>query len=157
MSPESFENALVEKINLAGLIAIPYPQSPAKYYPENSPGEILVRYEGRKPIERDTTGQYNRFRIYAEIVFVTRELRGENGVYAWLQSVFNDLEGFTLDGAAGPLHLEVESFMDENEGTWQFGQKWSCEAIIYAQDNLAESDLIFFNDGFPYKLPISLQ
>ena len=146
MTPEAFEIALIDKLNALFFVAIPYPESPKNYYPENSPGEVLVRYEGRKVIERDTAGQYNRVRLFGELVVVSRQLRGDDGAYSWLNQIFQSLEGFTLEGASGPLHMEVESFMDENEGTWQFGQKWSCEVIetiettdSYGSDNLGDN------------------
>ena len=143
MTPEAFEIALIDKLDGLFFNAFPYPQNPKNYYPENSPGEVLVRYEGRKVIERDTSGQYNRVKLFGELVVVSRELRGENGAYSWLNQIFRSLEGFTLDGASGPLHLEVESFMDEYEGTWQFGQKWSCEALEFIEiaDNYGNDNL----------------
>lgn len=155
MTPEAFENSLVEKITAAGLTALPYPESPAKYYPENSPGEVLVRYEGRKVIQRDIEGQYNRVKLFAEIVVVSRKLREADGAYSWLQQLFADLEGHTMEGASAPLHMEVESFMDENEGTWQFGQKWSCETLEFIA--VEAEDAIYYNDGIPYKLPLTLK
>jgi len=143
MTPEALETSLIDKVTALDIIAIPYPENPKNYYPENTPGEVLVRYEGRKVLERDTSGQYNRVKLFGELVVVSRQLRGENGAYSWLNRIFMSLEGFTLDGASGALHMEVESFMDENEGIWQFGQKWSFEAIefieitdSYGNDNL---------------------
>lgn len=143
MTPEAFETALIDKVNALNIVAIAYPENPKNYYPENKTGEVLVRYEGRKVIERDTSGQYNRVRIFGELVVVSRQLRGDEGAYSWLSQIFRSLEGFTLDGASGALHMEVESFMDEYNGTWQFGQKWSCEALefieitdSYGNDNL---------------------
>lgn len=146
MTPEAFETALIDKVTALDIVAVAYPEDPKKYYPENSPGEVLVRYEGRKVIERDTSGQYNRVKLFGELVVVSRQLRGDDGAYSWLNQIFRSLEGFTLEGASGPLHMEVESFMDENEGTWQFGQKWSCEALefieitdSYGNDNLGSN------------------
>jgi hypothetical protein len=143
MTPEAFETALIEKVNALNIVAVAYPENPKNYYPENSPGEVLVRYEGRKVLDIDTAGQCIRVKLFGELVVVSRQLRGENGAYSWLNQIFRSLEGFTLDGASGALHIEVESFMDENEGTWQFGQKWSCESLefieitdSYGNDNL---------------------
>jgi len=125
MSPEAFETAILEKINLLGLIALPYPENPKNYYPENDPGEVLVRYEGRKPKKRDVAGQTVELRMFAEVVVCNRKLRGEDGAYSWLQQIFTALEGFTLEGAADPLNLQAEALMDETDGIWQYGQKWS--------------------------------
>ena len=128
MSPEAFETALIEKINLIDPLtipALPYPETPGKYYPENDPGEVLVRYEGRKPKKRDVAGQTVELRMFAEVVVCSRKLRGENGTYEWLQKIFKELEGFTLDGATDSLTMETEGFMDETDGIWQYGQKWS--------------------------------
>lgn len=125
MSPEAFEAALIAQIELLEIAVLPYPEQPKNYYPENEPGDVLVRYEGRKILERDIAGQTNKVKFFAEVVIVSREVRGENGAYSWLQQIYKALEGFTLDGAASPLNLEAESFMDENDGLWQYGQKWS--------------------------------
>lgn len=143
MTPETLETALVSRIETLSIPALPYPENPKNYYPENSPGEVLVRYEGRKVVERDVTGHRNVLKHFIEIVVVTRQVRGDGGAYAWLESIYQALEGFTLDFATGPLRLEVESFMDENNGTWQFGQKWSCETLEYIEltDNYGEDNL----------------
>ena len=133
MNPEAFEAAIIARIVLLNIDAIPYPELPKNYYPENDPGEVLVRYEGRKILERDTTGQTNKVKLFAEVVIVSRELRGENGAYSWLQQIYKTLEGFTLDGAASPLNLEAESFMDETDGIWQYGQKWSMETYEFIE------------------------
>ena len=133
MSPEAFEAALIAQIELLEIAALPYPEQPKNYYPENEPGDVLVRYEGRKILERDIAGQTNKVKLFAEVVIVTREVRGENGAYSWLQQIYKALEGFTLDGAASPLNLEAESFMDENDGLWQYGQKWSIMAYEFIE------------------------
>jgi hypothetical protein len=125
MTPEAFETALIAQIETLQLPVLPYPQDPKNYYPEHDPGEVLVRYEGRKILERDIAGQLSKVRLYAEIVVVTRQVREVGGAYDWLSRIYDALEGFTMDGAAGPLFMEVESFMDESKGLWQFGQKWS--------------------------------
>lgn len=142
MSPEAFETILIEKVNSLGMVAVPYPENPRNYYPENSPGEVLVRYEGRKVINRDLAGPCNRVRLYAELVVVSRQLRGDDGAYLWLEQLWRALEGYAPDGA-GPLHMEVESFMDEDAGTWQFGQKWSCEVNEWIEltDNYGDDHL----------------
>lgn len=133
MSPEAFEAALIAQIELLEIAVLPYPEQPKNYYPENEPGDVLVRYEGRKILERDIAGQTNKVKLFAEVVIVTREVRGENGAYSWLQQIYKALEGFTLDGAASPLNLEAESFMDENDGLWQYGQKWSMETYEFIE------------------------
>jgi hypothetical protein len=133
MSPEAFEAALIAQIALLNIPALPYPEAPKNYYPENDPGEVLVRYEGRKILERDIAGLTNRVKLFAEVVVISREVRGENGAYNWLHQIYKALEGFTLDGAASPLTHEVESFMDENDGLWQYGQKWSAETYEFIE------------------------
>lgn len=125
MTPETLESAIIAKIETTGLIAVPYPSNPGNYYPENDPGEVLVRYEGRKVSDRDVSGRLSTVKYFIEIVVVSRELRGENGVYSWLEQINDMLEGYTLEIAAAPLFMEVESFVTEDDGLWQFGQKWS--------------------------------
>lgn len=124
MTPELFETILLNEISGLGLAAVAYPKDPEHYYPENDPGEVLVRYEGRKPISRDTSGTFCMVKFFGEIVVVTREPRGTSGAYEWLQMVYNRLEGFTPEGCHGHFEMEVESFINEDKGLWQFGQKW---------------------------------
>jgi len=131
MTPESFENLLIEKIKEIDLPVRAYPNNPKDYYPEFDPGEVLVRYEGRKPLDRDISGQNSRVKFFAEIVVVSRQLQEESGAYDWLQKLYELLEGNQLEGMYGQLTFEVESFMDENNGLWQFGQKWSAETDVY--------------------------
>lgn len=131
MTPETFESLLIAELELQGLPVIPYPANPKEYFPVHDPGEVLVRYEGRKPIERDLSGMKARVKFFAEIVIVTRQVRDTGGAYDWLQKINDTLEGCTLEGMTGQLALDVESFMDETDGTWQFGQKWSIETDVY--------------------------
>lgn len=133
MTPELLETLLIELIKTAGLVAIPYPQEPKDYFPVTDPGEVLVRYEGRKAIGGDIAGNYRKVKFFAEVVVVSRVIRGENGAYEWLRKIYDLLEGYTLDGATGQLAMDVESFMDEKDGLWQFGQKWSLETDIYVE------------------------
>lgn len=125
MVPEDFENALIAEVEKLNFPALPYPDDPGGYYPENDPGEVLVRYEGRKVLARDVSGQLKTTRYFAEIVVVTRQVRGVGGAYDVLEKIHEALEGFTLDIAAGALFMEAESFLSEKDGLWQFGQKWA--------------------------------
>lgn len=131
MTPRIFQDLLIEKIKETGLPVIPYPSNPKDYYPQSDPGEILVRYEGRKPIDHDLSGMKMRVKFFAEIVVVTRELYDDEGAYNNLEIIFKLLEGYKLESMSGQLSLEVESFMDETNGLWQFGQKWSAVTDIY--------------------------
>lgn len=124
MNAEQLEAALVEIIEAKGVPARPFPEKPEGYFPEADPGEVLVRYEGEKPRKRDMSGVVIERDILLEIVVVSRQLRGENGLYSWLEMLKAQFEGYTLPGAAGHLEMESEGFADENSGTWQFAQKW---------------------------------
>ncbi len=125
MVPEVFEKALIEEIEKLGFITLPYPEEPKGYYPEADPGEVLVRYEGRKVLDRDISGVMKTTRYFAEVVIVTRQVREAGGAYDVLKQIYDRLEGYTLDVAAGALFMEAESFLNEENGLWQFGQKWS--------------------------------
>jgi hypothetical protein len=131
MTPETFENLLIAELALQEMPVRAYPADPKNYFPEHDPGEVLVRYEGRKPLERDLSGQHSRVKFFAEIVVATRQVREDGGAYDWLQKIHDTLEGCTLEGMTGQLTLDVESFMDERDGLWQFGQKWSVETDVY--------------------------
>jgi hypothetical protein len=58
---------------------------------------------------------------------VSRELRGENGAYTWLDAIRKKFEGYTPSEAAGHLELESENFAAEDDGIWQFVQKWNLK------------------------------
>jgi hypothetical protein len=131
MTPETFEILLIAEIEAIELPVRAYPQEPKNYFPEHDPGEVLVRYEGRKPVERDLSGLKSRVTFFAEIVVVTRQVRETGGAYDWLQLIYKHLQGRTLEGMAGQLTLDAESFMDETDGLWQFGQKWRAETDVY--------------------------
>ena len=161
MSPEAFEAAIIEQISAQNLSAIAYPENPKNYYPENETGDVLVRYEGRKVLGRDLGNGQNKVKLFAEVVVVSRELRGPDGAYAWLQQIYKALEGYTLSGSAGPLNMEAESFMDENNGIWQYGQKWSMvtfEFIDCPVDEAAEVLYVWTEpvNKFPYRFPFNL-
>ncbi len=146
MTPEEFENLLIAEIAVLDLPALAYPQTPKDYFPQNDPGEVLVRYEGRQPVDRDISGLKSRVKLFAEVVVVTRQLRESNGAYHWLEIIWRHLQGRQLEGMTGQLTMEVESFMDETNGLWQFGQKWSAEtdeyqhySDPYEQNNLGDN------------------
>ena len=147
MTPEVFENLLIAEIESLEIPVRAYPQNPKEYFPEHDPGEVLVRFEGRKPLERDISGQRSLVKYFAEIVVVTRQVRDQGGAYDWLQQIYNLLEGRTLQSVSGmmtgQLTMDVESFMDETNGTWQFGQKWSVQTTEYQNytDDYEQRDL----------------
>lgn len=136
MNGERLETALVQIIEGMGVPARPFPEKPDDYFPEADPGEILVRYEGEKPVKRDVSGVVVRRELYLETVVVIRQLRGENGAYSWLEMLKVLFEGYTLPGAAGHLEMESEGFVSEYNGIWQFSQKWKLtEAREYEQQD----------------------
>lgn len=128
MNAQALETALVEKITHLGIPAKPYPQHPANYIPAAYPGEVLIRYVGSYFSPRDVSGVRKDRKQTVEIIAVSTELRGETGIYAWLDTIREELEGFVLPGAGGTLELEAEEFMDEQNGTWQFGQRWNMNS-----------------------------
>lgn len=136
MDGEKLERALVTIIEATGIPAQPYPEKPEGYFPEADPGEVLVRYEGKKALKRDVSGTLQRRELYVEIVVVSRQLRGENGLYSWLEVLDQRFEGYTLPQAAGPMQLDSEGFVGEENGTWQFAQKWKItENAEYGQND----------------------
>lgn len=143
MNGERLESVLVEIIEGKGIPAKPFPEKPDDYFPEADPGEILVRYEGEKPVKRDVSGVVVRRELYLETVVVSRQLRGENGTYNWLEILKNQLEGYTLPDAGGHMEMESEGFVSEYNGTWQFSQKWKLtETREYEQcDEYADRPL----------------
>lgn len=124
MNAEKIENVLVAVIEAKGFPAQPFPKKPAGYFPEADPGEILVCYKGRKPKKRDLSGLVIQQELYIEIVVVSRQLRGENGIYTWLETLAEQFEGYTLKEVGGAMELENEEFISEENGVWQFTQKW---------------------------------
>lgn len=127
MTIEVLETAIVAQITALGIVGKPYPENPASYVPDAYPGEVLVRYTGRKPSGRDLASTAVEMIHLVELVYVSQQLRGANGLYEWLEKITARLDGRTLDGAAGWLELTGEEFLDEYNGTWQFGQKWQIK------------------------------
>lgn len=143
MDAEALEAALAAKI---GTLQIPcgiYPQLTADYVPSSWPGEVLVRYVGCRYSARDVSGLQKDRQQTVELVAVSTELRGTDGIYTWLDLIRNTLEGYTFPEAGGPLELEEEGFLDEYNGTWQFYQRWNLSSKIsyHEQDDYADRPL----------------
>lgn len=140
MEIEIFEAAIVAQIEGLGITAKPYPENPANYIPDAYPGEVLVRYTGTKPTKRDLATMSIEQVQSVEVVFVSQVLRGEDGIYEWLSKTRKHLEGFILPEATGWLELTSEDFLDEYNGTWQYGQKWQLKTTINneQQDDYAD-------------------
>lgn len=143
MTAQELETALVEEITALGMVAKPFPEKPESYVPNAWPGEILVRYEGTVFEKRDLSGVQTERVQSVEIVAVGQMLRGKDGIYERLECIRQHLEGYTLPGTCGHLELEKEEFMDEYNGTWQFGQKWRLKSkLAYEQqDDYADRPL----------------
>lgn len=143
MNIESTENALVALVNSLGIVAKPYPQNPGEYLPDTEPGEVLIRYTSQKPGRRDLSSVFVRREYVFEFLFVSRQLRGPGGLYDNLEAVAALLEGYMLEGAAAPLAMEEEGFVDEYNGTWQFGQKWGFKrnTQVTQQDGYGDDDI----------------
>ena len=136
MDAEALEAAVGEQVQGLGIPAEAYPQNPSGYVPSEYPGVVLVRYVGTKYTASDISGVRKLRQQVIELVAVSTVLRGEDGVYTWLDRVRRQLEGLVMIGAGGPLELEAEEFMDEYNGTWQFGQRWN----LYSKEEYDEQD-----------------
>lgn len=143
MTAEELETALVEEIRALDMVANPFPEHPGEYVPDAWPGEILVRYQGADMTDRDISGVQVERVQRVEIVAVGQVLRGEDGIYNRLERIRKRLDGYTLPGAGGHLELEKEAFVDEYNGTWQFGQNWRLKSIVIneQQDDYADRPL----------------
>lgn len=143
MTAEELESALVKEISALDMVANPYPDQPDKYVPNAWPGEILVRYQGADFTNRDISGVQAERVQRVEIVAVGQVLRGEDGIYNRLERIRKRLDGFTMPGAGGHLELVKEEYLDEYNGTWQFGQIWQLKSIVTneQQDNYADRPL----------------
>lgn len=130
MKIEQLEAAIVEIIATLGIPAKAYPEDPSGYLPDAYPGEVLVRYTGFRPTKRDLATLYVEQTQTLEVVFVSQLLRGDNGLYEWLEKVRAKLDGYSVLLAAGYLEITSEDFLDEYNGTWQFGQKWQLKSIV---------------------------
>lgn len=124
MNAEALETAIVALIGGMDIPAQAYPKDIKSYVPAAWPGEMLVRYVGTQYTPGDVAGvRKNRTQVI-EIIGVSKELRGEQGLYTWMDRIREQLEGFVMLGAGGPLEMDTEEFADEYNGTWQFGQHW---------------------------------
>ncbi|GEM_PF-5105742 len=122
---QDFEDTIIDTLKsvVNGSVKA-YPQNPNKYFLQSAVGEVLVRYAGRSPKETDLAGALIRQEYIFEIVFVYRNLRGDKGVYTALNKAYETLQGAQVAESAKPLEFNDERFLDENNGVWQFGQKW---------------------------------
>lgn len=130
MTAEELESALIDEIETLNMVVNPFPEDPTNYVPNAFPGEILVRYQGTEITDRDVSGVQGERVQRVEIVAVGQVLRGEDGIYNRLERIRKRLDGFTLPGAGGHLELIKEEFLDEYNGTWQFGQNWRLKSIV---------------------------
>ena len=143
MNIEQTETALCGLISSLGIVAKPYPQAPGNYLPNTEPGEALVRYSSQAPAGRDLSSMFVPREYVFEILIVSRRLRGPGGLYENLEKIAALLEGYTLEEAAGPLEMVTEDFLDEYNGTWQWGQKWKYKrnTLITQQDGYGDDDI----------------
>lgn len=143
MNIEALETAITDKITSLGISARPHPGSPGNYKPSGPSGEVLVRYAGARHSPLSASGQRKECRQMIKLVFVASELRGPEGLYALMDRVREELEGFMLPGAAGPLEIEAEDFTDEYNDTWQFYQRWNINSKqeYEQQDDYADRPL----------------
>lgn len=147
MNTEALEKAIVEQIQGLGIPAEAYLQNPDGYMPSVDPGVVLVRYVGTKYATADIGGVRKRRLQMIELVVVSKVLRGENGIYAWLDVIRRQLEGLVMMGAGGPLELEAEEFINQYGETWQFRQRWNLYSKIEyeQQDDYADRSLSIGN------------
>lgn len=123
-STQDIEKGMVDAISELAIPTIAYPQLIEGYFPTHSPGEVLVRYDGCKPKSTDVSTVMQEVDITIEVVFVSQQLRDENGIYDWLDKVRGKLQGCTLKNIAGHLELVEEGYYNYNEGTWFYHQIW---------------------------------
>lgn len=147
MNTEALEKAIVEQIQGLGIPAEAYLQNPDGYMPSVDPGVVLVRYVGTKYTTADIGGVRKRRLQMIELVVVSKVLRGENGIYTWLDVICRQLEGLVMMGAGGPLELESEEFINQCGETWQFRQRWNLYSKIEyeQQDDYADRSLSIGN------------
>lgn len=130
MDSELLERSIVREINNLGIASSPFPVSPKNYFPQAYPGEVLVRYDSAK-FGKDSVGSVtNGMTAKIELLFVSQELRGDNGLLGWLSKVRHRLVGYTPVDIGGFLEIVSESFNDEVDGTWYYVQTWTLNAII---------------------------
>lgn len=143
MEIELLETAVVLQIEGLSIVAKPYPENPDNYLPDAYPGEVLVRYTGSKPLQRDVSTVFLKRTQSIDLIFVSQVLRGDNSLYEWLDKVRKHLDGFTLPQSNDYLEFLSEDFLDEYNGTWQYGQKWQIKTIENneQQDHYADRPL----------------
>lgn len=131
---QQFEDIIINLLKEQLKVSVKaYPQHPAKYFLQHSVGEVLVRYAGRTPQGDDLSGAMSKHKYNIEIVFVFRRLRDDGGVYNILNEAYQILQGVSLTDTTSPLSFADERFLDENNGVWQYGQKWTFEHTVFNQ------------------------
>lgn len=122
MDAQKIEDAILEEITNLSIPALLFPEKPDGYFPRTSPGEVLIRYTGCKYTRRDIASVTLEKIITNELLYVTRSVRGENGLYEWLDKITEKLEGYSPPSIAGHFEFTEEGFTDYNDGTWYYAQ-----------------------------------
>lgn len=123
MNIRTIENAIIEKLKTSfpEVLVQGFPDKPSEFILLHPTGALLVHYQGSNYTNSNALGfitQENKKEF--SITIVTRNLRGNNGAYEYLDSVKSILTGFSPDGCS-KLMPTKDFFISENAGIWQYG------------------------------------
>lgn len=122
MNIREIENEIIEKLKseFPELHIEGFPDKPEEFILLHPIGTLLVHYQGSNYSTSEAFGcitQENKKEF--SITVVTRNLRGNNGAYEYIDKVKQILTGFKADECS-QLYPIKDNFISENGGIWQY-------------------------------------
>jgi hypothetical protein len=123
MNIRQIENSIIDKLKTTfpEILIQGFPDKPSEFILIHPIGALLVHYQG------SSYSSSNSFSVISQenkkefaITIVTRNLRGNQGAYEYLESVKSILTGFQIEECS-ELMPTKDYFISENSGIWQYG------------------------------------
>ncbi len=122
MSIREIENNIISKLKdeFPEIHVEGFPDKPSEFILLHSIGALLVHYQGSNYSDSKAFGcvfQENKKEF--SITVVTRNLRGNNGAYEYIDKIKQLLTGYQIDECSY-LMPSKDNFISENGGIWQY-------------------------------------
>ena len=123
MNIREIENSIISKLkqNFSEVLVEGFPDKPSEFILLHPVGALLVHYKGSNYSQSNAISfisQENKKEF--SITVVTRNLRGNEGAYEFIDKVKSVLTGFEPDSCS-KLMPSKDFFISENGGIWQYG------------------------------------
>lgn len=123
MNIREIEDSIIVKLkqNFPEVLVEGFPDKPSEFILLHPVGALLVHYQGSNYSQSNAISfisQENKKEF--SITVVTRNLRGNEGAYEFIDKVKSVLTGFEPDSCS-KLMPSKDFFISENGGIWQYG------------------------------------